>query len=235
MTELVKVNETPSYLAQYAPNTQDIDLANVRIPMLKVGQYQSEEVKSQMVKFGDIYSTLGEVFGPTLDVIIVKPFINYVKFEIGKGMIGRSMNNSTWEEGELKGQPIDKDDLFFCIRYNFYVITTTQQDPIPYLLSMYSSSGGKTGKTLFDNIAISMIKKNRPCFASAYKLTIEKDKNDKGDYAAWTVQAIPGFISEESAKLAAECRMNIDKRQHTIVEDMPAEVNVTTAKDSPEF
>lgn len=236
MKDLVAQSQ-PAYLAQYAPLPTDIDLSTVRIPMLKAGQYTSQEVKDGVVKFGEIYSTLGETFGTEMDIIIVKPFINYVKFEMGKGMIGRSKNSSVWEEGALRGTPIDKEDLFPCIRYNFYVITTTQKDPIPYLLSMYSSSGGKEGKNLFDRLAISMVKKGIPCFAQAYKITTVKDKNDKGDFAAWKVINIPGFVSEESAKLAAMCRENIDKRQHEIVEDIAPVDNatVTTTATNPGF
>lgn len=215
MTNEIQVqNDTlPAYMRGTSYAADDINVSEIKIPWMLVGQHTSGPVKEEKVKYGEIYSTTGEVFGKQIDIIVVKPFVNWVRFDKGKGMVGRSYNGQTWEEGELIGQELIKtkenDETFKCKRYNFYVIKAGQGDAIPYILSMYSSSGGKTGSDLYNKIALSMVKNSAPCFARKYTLSTIQDKNDIGDFNSWRISDA-GFVAENDFKIAAEARKFID-------------------------
>lgn len=223
MNELqAQSNTLPAYMQDAKYDASEIDVSEIKIPWIMVGQLVSGEVKEGRVKYGEIYSTTGEVFGKELDIIVIKPFINWVRFDKGEGMVGRSSNGHTWEEGKLAGQPLskerDNDETFKCKRYNFYVIKAGQNDAIPYILSMYSSSGGKTGSELYNKIALSMVKLQKPCFVKKYRLFTVPDKNDIGDYNSWKV-ADAGFASESDFTVAAQAREFIDST--AVVHDDP--------------
>lgn len=227
-------NTLPAYMQDAEYNASDIDIKEIKIPWIMVGQLTSGPVKEGTVKYGEIYSTTGENFGKDLDIIVIKPFINWVRFDKGEGMVGRSSNGHTWEEGKLAGTPLskdrDNDETFKCKRYNFYVIKAGQRDAVPYVLSMYSSSGGKTGSDLYNKIALNMVKLNKPCYVRKYTLTTVADKNDIGDFNSWKVKD-SGFASEEDFKLASEARKFIDANRDLIKHDDDISIPATPSQD----
>lgn len=223
--EVAIVNQAlPDYMAGDSAHKEDINLQLLQIPTIKAGNPTSQEVTSGKVKYGELYSSLGETFGTEIELVVVKPFVNYVKFEDGK-LVGRSSNPNIWEEGDLAGQEIDKDLRYRYERYNFYVIHTNATDPIPYVVSLYSTAGAKEGKKLFKILGTRAAKFNEACYCRTYKFSVTKEKNDLGQYAAWHIDATEQPTPKAIYILAKESRKYLDENATLISHDEPTTAN----------
>lgn len=212
--------QLPAYLQKYSGvGSEDVNINEVKIPMIKIVQLQSEENANQIAKYGDIINgTTKENYGSKLQFVVVKAFINWVKFSDDKKIIGMSTNGKSWTEGELSGTAIDQDNAYKYKRYNYYVLPIKEGNvpSIPALIS-FSGTSAKEGQKLYNNIAIDTASK-LPIFAKVYSYTVVDGTSDKGKFKEWKMDATPAFAPEAIIKIAAEARHLVDISK-TVVEE----------------
>jgi hypothetical protein len=215
----------PSYIEVSEDNGVNIDVSELKLPRISVAQNVSKAVEAGDVKAGVFYSSLGEDMGNEIEICIIDFDITYVAFKDGK-FAGRSYDGTTWTEGDLRGQALTEEESFHSKRYNFYVINVNEPDPLPYVLSLYSSSGGKAGSKLYNKLASALLRKMNKVkpYAFTFKLNLNKTSNNKGTFFEVLVSNFQGTPSEKVYMTAKEAAKFKDENKHRIVVDeTPAE------------
>lgn len=217
----------PAHIKQYAGvGKGDVSVDELSIPMLKKVEMMSKENADETIQatFGDIIDSITkENFGTSVNLVIIKSFVNYVIFDKKtQKKLGESDDGLTWKTGELAGQEVEKENAYKYKKYNFYVLLADSNStvPIPHVVSIGGMSA-KEGKRLYQIIAMNLAK-DLPPFSNVYTFSTKKEQGDTGAYCSWQIK--PGaYASENLMAVANEARKFVDANQQKMV-----------AKDAPQ-
>jgi hypothetical protein len=242
MTDLQTQNSAvpamPDYLKGYSDQgigIPEVDVKELRVPMLKMIQLQGTEYDEAKGNFGHIIDSISaEDFGDQIEIVVVDYKPNWIKWETGgRRMIGFSENGKTWEKGDLQGQLIadtEGDNAFKCKHYNYYVLIIENGVPrkLPYRIS-FSGMSAKAGDKIYQVLAQKAIAQKMPMFALGFTVRSIKTKNDSGSFTVFEVDLKPAYTSENVAKVAAEMYQMLKDENTKIIDDNEVKIDPTPA------
>lgn len=215
----------PDYLQGFA-NTgvgmPEIDMKELRVPMLKMVQLQGEAFDTTKDNFGNIYDNISlEDLGTSIDIVVVDFNPSWIKWSSERKMIGFSTDGINWTKGEYAGQTLaqtEGDDAFKCKHYNFYVLLLDNGVPrkLPYRISL-SGMSAKVGDRIYQIISTKAIAAGYPMFSFIFNLTTTREKGEKGAYSIFRVEQKKEMVSKEVAQIAVDMITTIKSKDTKIV------------------
>lgn len=197
MSGSVARRETPSVPALAPTPATTIGAEDIAVPKLYVGNYLSEAVRSQLVKFGDVFLALGaDDQEPNVlwSLGSDDPGVLFHVLHLKKG--------KSWSDGGPL-QLYDYDDpsapADAKVTYN-YVLFLPEVDPDMPAKLLLTKSGTPTAQKI--NTVLVRNAASGPSWSNAFRLTTVKRKNDKGEYAV--AQVVVAQADQKHVKQASE-------------------------------
>lgn len=171
--------------ALQGPSAFDLDLSDVALPRLYVGQYSSQQVKDRLVEAGTAYLAQGKE--DTEPVELEQP-IRFHVFALRKGL-------SAEVNGELEsypaGSPDAPPDAYPTYNYVVGLPQTDQSWPVKFLLKKSGLSAARKINTTI----VQKVQAGEPPHTAAFDLNFAFRQSTKGDY--WVAVVNTAVADEE--------------------------------------
>lgn len=172
--------EAPQVPALAPTPATNITADDIAIPRIYVGNYMSEAVKQQLVKFGDVFLALGSDDGEPSVLWSLDSKDPGVLFHVLHLRKAKSWSESPGAPLELfeYDDPSAPADAWTTYNYTLYLPDVDEDMPARLLLT-------KTGKPTAQKINTVLMRSAAagPPWTTAFRLTSVKKKNAKGEYA----------------------------------------------------
>ena len=219
----------PDYLAGYAQSgvgQVQVDMKELRMPILKMIQLQGDAYDATKDNFGNITDSIAnEDFGSSLQVVVVDYTPEWLKWSADRKMLGKSTDGVTWSTGDASyvGKTLvetEGKDAFKCKHYNYIVLILENGVPrkLPYKLSL-SGMSAKAGDKIYQILAQKAIANGYPMFAFTFSISTSREKGEKGQFSMFHAEVNKEFAPKAVADMAAEMIKTIKDPSIKIVEE----------------
>lgn len=207
--------EAPSVPALAPTPATTIGAEDVAIPRLYIGNFMSEAVKAQLVKFGDVFLALGpDDTDPQVLWSLDQKADAGVLFHVLHLRKAKSWSPSPGAPLQLYDfdDPQAPEDAWTTYNYVLFLPEVDPDMPARLLLT-------KSGKTTAQKINTVLLRNasSGPDWLNAFRLTSLKRRNDKGEFAVAQVaiaEANPKH-QQRAGELFTQIRRGLEQRSTT--------------------
>lgn len=212
--------EAPAVPALAPTPATTISAEDIAVPRIYIGNYMSEAVKHQLVKFGDVFLALGSDDPEPQTLWSLDSKEPGVLFHVLHLRKAKSWSASPGAPLELYDfdDPSAPADAWVTYNYTLFLPEVDPDMPARLLLT-------KSGKTTAQKINTVLMRQaaSGPSYGTAFRLTSVKRKNDKGEFAVAQVavaQADPKHV-QQAGELFALISAGLDQRGSTTTGEEP--------------
>lgn len=189
------------------PGAEDVSTNDMSFSFIKLIQ-KSSTVKG--TKPGDIVdSASGKKLGETVNVIPIKKFIDWIKFNDDFQVEDRSQDGITWKNS---GDKLDEEEKWKNKRINFFVLLEDQEpDTLPYCLS-FGKTSYKAGQKMQKISDQHIVLDKQPIFSQMFAVSSHEEPFGKYKSFVFDVELVGDIEDQAFLKSAMQLRESMQKK-----------------------